>query len=226
MQRVHRRRNQVYQDKDFQIQSLNSLVKNARERTFEMIDTDFSDQKSIHLPLHTLTERITESLQQMHHHLSSLLMQKLGPDARNVIAAERARQSRAENERLRYPLRKQERDADPIAAYVTEIAQQDKDELELLNEYRERYAVILAELQIAKDRLVEYEKSVQDHMDNGLQGTLNKDIEELSGQGGGTARVKRKGKLRRQSTGSSGFASDDSLRGESSHETKWRKMWD
>ena len=213
MQRVNRKRNQVYQDKNFQIQSLNSLVRSAKEKTFERIDTD---QRSIHLPLHTLTERLTESLQQMHQHLSSLLMQKLGPDARNVIAAERDRQLRAEGERPQKTMRREVKHDRDAESHLSEIEQLDKDELELLNEYRERYAEILAELQVAKDRLLEYEK---EDAEKGIDMTLIGDIEELTEDQESAKRRRRKA---RRSTCSSGFTSDDSQEPESSRETRYQ----
>lgn len=150
-------------------------------------------------------------------------MQKLGPDARNVIAAERDRQIRAESERLQKTMRrgvKYDRDAHHIASHLSDIERLDKDELELLNEYREQYAEILAELQVARDRLLEYEKRFQEDMYKGIDATLNEDIEELT-EDQGSARRRRQ-KARRRSTCSSGFTSDDSQEPESSREMKYR----
>ena len=172
MQRVYRRRHQIYENKHFQIQSLNSLVKSAKQKACQKMHEDASDTGSVKLPLHQFTERITESLEQMHHHLQCLLIKKLGPEARNVITAERARQDRADRERLGKARKKDcqqedRRDTDLIAKHLNEVGQDSKDELELLNEYRERYAGILAELLIAKDRLIELEKTVQETTDSG-----------------------------------------------------------
>jgi len=154
MHRVHRRRHQVYEEKDFEIQSLNSLVRNAKKRACETIS-----DPPVELPLHGLTERLAENLQRMHHHLQSLLEKTLGPDARHVIAAERARQP--------HP-----RPADEIVVHhhptipdhLSEVGNNVADELELLNEYRQRYAIILADLLVVKEKLVELEQGL--HISN------------------------------------------------------------
>ena len=216
MQRVYRRRHQVYEDKDFQIQSLNSLVKSAKQKACKKMDEDASDTGSVKLPLHQFTERITESLEQMNHHLQTLLMQKLGPDARNVIAAERARQDRADKERLNKTVKKNcqqedRRAADHIAKHLSEVGQDSKDELELLNEYRERYAEILAELLVAKDRLIELEKTMQETADRRLSRRLSEDIAQLSGDENESKEKEKQKRRRRISTVSSGgFSSDES----------------
>jgi hypothetical protein len=183
VQRVHHKRHQVYQEKDFRIESLTSLVKTAKQKTNEKVNTDLADDKSVHLPLHNFTERLMDSLQQMHHHLQGLLMQKLGPDARHVIAAERARLGPEQKEQLEASLRKdeeQEHDAIYIPKHLSEIGQSSKDELELLNEYRERYATILAELLVAKERLVEIEKALQGRTHGNLNRRLSEEIAELT----------------------------------------------
>ena len=217
MQRVHRRRHQIYEDKDFQIQSINSLVKSARQKTCENLCEDPSDIRSIKLPLHQFTERIRESLEQMHHHLQTLLMQKLGPDARNVIAAERARQNQADKERLDKAIRKngqrqERRDADYIAQNLSEVGQDSKDELELLNEYRERYAWSLAELLVARDRLIDVERTMQEETaDRRLSRTLSEDIAQLSGDENERKGMKTRHQRRRRShVSSGGFSSDES----------------
>src|SRR5271170_8141856 len=143
MQRVHRKRHQVYEEKDFEIQSLNSLVKNAKQRTCDIIS-----DTPVHLPLHNLTERLADNLQSMHRHLQHLLENKLGPDARHIIAAERARQphARVQGETaVRRHL--------SIPDHLRDIGNNVADEVELLMEYRERYAVILADLLVVKERL-------------------------------------------------------------------------
>ena len=186
MQRVHHKKNLVYQDKDFEIQSLNSLVKQAKEATSERLTRTMTGDsiKSVHLPLHDLTERLQESLQQMHHRLQSLLMQKLGPDARNVIAAERARQTRAEKEKSQQKAENGER-LGGIPAAVPVVAQDGGDELELLNEYRENYATIMAELMVAKERLLDLEKALQRRTkSDSLTRRLSDDIDELSEDAG------------------------------------------
>jgi len=179
MQRVHRKRHQVYQEKDFEIQSLNSLIRQAKQRTNETAQAD------VELPLHGLAERLTVNLQQMHYHLQKLLSQKLGPDARHVIAAERARQSQAERARLGkdhhqwYHHHHHHHHA--IAEHLSEIGLNIGDELELLNEYRERYADILANLLVVKERLVELERGLQAQVDEPLRRQLAEEISELSG---------------------------------------------
>jgi hypothetical protein len=229
MQRVHRRRTQVYQDKDFQIQSLTSLVKLAKQKTCERIEGDLSDTKSIHLPLHDLTERLMESLQQMHHHLQGLLMQKLGPDARNVIAAERARQDRAEKEELEKKVKtgakEDRRSADHIATHLSDVGRDGGDELELLNDYRQRYAAIMAELLVAKERLLQLEKGIEETVEETpWRRRISEDISELSGEDD-DVKGKRKRIGRRRSTFSSGAGtSDEEPDPDSPSTSKW-KSW-
>jgi len=216
LQRVHRRRHRVYEDKDFEIQSLTELVKRAKVKTCKRVETDMSDAGTVELPLHHTTERIVEGLQQMHHHLQTLLLQKLGPDARNVIAAERARQDQQEKERLEKASSNQEdkkRDADHIPSHLSEVGQDGKDELELLNEYRERYANVLAELYVAKERLIEYEKDMQEKFKHpGLQRRLSEEIEELSGDDEEMRRNAKRQKMKRRrssATSGGGLSSED-----------------
>lgn len=186
----------MYQDKDFEIQSLNSLVKQAKEATAERLTRTMTGDsiKSVHLPLHDLTERLQASLQQMHHRLQSLLMQKLGPDARNVIAAERARQTRAERDKFQQQAKNEGESKGGIPANVHEMAHDGGDELELLNEYRENYATMLAELMVAKERLLDLEKGLQRRTKNdSLRKGLSDDIEELSEDDGFDSRRRRRG---------------------------------
>src|SRR5579862_2189544 len=211
MQRVHRKKNRIYQDKDFEIQSMTSLVKLAKEKTCERINTDKSDTKSIHLPMHDLTERLTESLEQMHHHLQILLMQKLGPEARNVIAAERARQTRAEREKLEQAEKKIEKqigsDQENPAKTLAEVGQNPGDELELLNEYREQYAAMLAELIVAKERLLTLEQRLVKRVGGKMGRRLSDEISELSDEDVVKGEKQRR---RMSSISSSGaFSSDD-----------------
>ena len=106
-------------------------------------------------------------------------MQKLGPDARNVIAAERARQTRAEKEKSQQKAENGER-LGGIPAAVPVVAQDGGDELELLNEYRENYATIMAELMVAKERLLDLEKALQRRTkSDSLTRRLSDDIDEL-----------------------------------------------
>ena len=106
-----------------------------------------------------------------------------------------------------------QKDADHIPSHLSEVGQGDKDELELLNEYRERYASVLAELYVAKERLIAYEKRMQEKIKHpGLQRRLSEDIEELSGDNEEERLKARKKALnrRRSSTTSGGCSSDDS----------------
>lgn len=229
MQRVYRRRHQVYEGKHFQIQSLTSLVKSAKKKACQKMNEDTSDVRSVNLPLHQFTERITENLEQMHHHIQSLLIQKLGPDARNVITAERARQDRADRDRLdntvkKDSLQEDKRDPDLIAQYLCEAGQDSKNELELLNDYRERYAGILAELLIAKDRLIALEKTMQETADRTLRRTLSEDIAQLSGDENDRKGTEKQKQRRRRSTVSSGGFSSDESQSPDPLNIRWR-MW-
>jgi hypothetical protein len=224
MQRVYRRRHQVYEDKHFQIQSLTSLVKSAKKKARQKMHEDNSNARSVKLPLHEFTERITENLEQMHHHIQSLLIQKLGPDARNVITAERARQDRAGNTVKKDSLQEDKRDPDLIARYLCEAGQDSKNELELLNDYRERYAGILAELLVAKDRLIELEKTMQETADGTLRRTLSEDIAQLSGDENDRKGTEKQKQRRRRSTVSSGGFSSDESHSPDPLNIRWR-MW-
>jgi hypothetical protein len=176
--RLHRQKHQVYRQKEFAIQSLTSLVQLAKQRTCEKLDTDNSDD-TVELPIHHVTERVMEGMQQMHHHLQNFMMQKLGSDARNVIAAERARQASTMKQR-QDGTTEEKVEEEYIARHLSEIGQEHgADELELLNEYREQYAAIMGELLVAKDKLLELEVGLQDHADDALREQLNEDIEEL-----------------------------------------------
>lgn len=148
----NRQRKQVYAGKHFQIHSLNSLVKMAKIRTIERVNSN-SDPID-RFPLLDMTNRLMTNLEVMHHHLQSLLMDKLSPEARNVIAAERARQQ------------KDERCDKNDYSNLMEPARECVNDLELLNEYRKRYADILGELLVAKDRLLELGRELQDESDS------------------------------------------------------------
>jgi hypothetical protein len=109
-------------------------------------------------------------------------MQNLGSDARNVITAERSRQASVDKERLEKMKRLEEgRTEDIMPGHLSEIGMaHGKDELELLNEYRKHYATIVAELLVAKERLLELESSLQDSAPTELwKRRISEDIEEL-----------------------------------------------
>ena len=206
MQRVHRKRHQVYLQKDFEIRSLNSLVKTAKARSLRKLGKETTENDSVRLPLHGLTERLTENLHHMHHHLQHLMAKKLGPDARHIIAAERARlqQARMAGDTLipvppppvhhphshhhhnhhhrHHHHHHHHTSSELIAEHLSQIGQFTGDELELLNEYRERYAAILGDLLVVKDALVELEKQLQQQVDDSaLRQKLTEEISELIG---------------------------------------------
>lgn len=185
MERVHRQRHQVYKNNDFAIRSLNSLVREAKQHASDRVDGN-DETASIHLPMHDVTERLMDSLQQMHHQLQNLMMAKMGTDARHVITAERARQASMEKARLEAKLNKKVDDDVVervyIAKHLSEIGNEHgADELELLNEYRERYAAILGELLVAKDKLVDLEKGLKDAVpDPEFRNRISEELEELN----------------------------------------------
>jgi hypothetical protein len=198
MQRLRRQKLQVYKQKDFKIQSLTSLVNLAKQRTSERLGTDSSDV-SVKLPIHDVTERVMESLQQMHHHLQNFMMQKLGSEARNVITAERSRQPSTIKQRLEGK-KKEGDDSGYIAKHLSEVGEMHgADELELLNEYRERYAAIMGELLVAKDRLLKLEVDLRDRApDESLKRRLSEDIDELNDLDEGD--YSRRGRWKRRSS--------------------------
>jgi len=179
-QRVRRIRHRVYQEKNFEIQSMTSLVTIAKQKTCETIRPD----DSVKLKLHNIAERMTDNLHHMHYHLQKLLAQKLGPDARHVIVAEGARLPIAEKMRLANGFldhhRHQGHHADEIAAHLSEIGKNTRDELEFLVEYRQFYAAVLADLLVVKENLVILEKNLENQVDRQLARQLTKEIEELS----------------------------------------------
>ena len=196
MQRVHRQKHQVYVQTGFEIRSLNSLVREAKQETAERLDLkqdNAADETPLKLPFHDVTEHIMESVQQWHHQLQSLLVAHLGSDARHVIAAERARQASVlQKQGEEWAKReggsdveaqpKRSEDAYVIAPHLSEVGQtHGADELVLLNEYRKRYASILAQLLVAKDKLVEYEEGlVQSQPENEtLRHRIEEELEEL-----------------------------------------------
>jgi hypothetical protein len=193
MQGSHRQRKQVYGGKHPRIHSLRSLVNMAKERTIERVDTDISND-SVRLPLLEMTNRLMNNLQVMHHHLQSLLIQKLSPDARNVIAAERAwHEQKFLNDFYEHR-----------GSHLTGLAREHVNDLECLNEYRERYAGILGELLVAKDRLVELERGLESRQSAAASRRKVSDLRDM---------IRENGERRRRSAStasSSAFTSSDS----------------
>jgi hypothetical protein len=197
MQRVHPSRHLVYSDKDFQIRSIDSLVKLAKARSMEKMEKDNTDNESVpSLSLQGLTERLTENLHDMHHHLQHVMANKFGKDAQHVIAAERTLQQQAHlagNSRLPLRLRQDpphskgnryaqhpQTGAEFIAKHLSEIGRANMgDELELLKEYRERYACILGDLLVLRDSLVEFEKGLEKSVDDTAK--LTEELSDLIG---------------------------------------------
>lgn len=165
VQRVHRIRHQVYQETDFQIQSLTSLITMAKQKTLK---TDYKSK------LHDLAERVTNNLNRMHVHLEKVLARKMGPDARHIITAERRRQRVV---KTGYCWLNDGHHQDEIAAHLSEVGKC-ADELELLVEYRQLYAAVMADLLIVKDNLVNLERKLQPTMEVHLK-KLTEEIEEL-----------------------------------------------
>jgi len=169
----------MYKAKDFEIQSLTSLVKMAKEKTQERLETDTSEP-SVKLPIHDVAERVVESLQHMHHHLQNFMMQKLGTDAQHIITAERARHASTAN-KFEAQMKKLG-DAEYVPSHLSEIGQEHgRDELELLNEYRLRYAGIMGELLVAKEKLLQLEVGLKNSApDETLKRRISEDLEELN----------------------------------------------
>ena len=176
VQRVHRIRHQVYEENEFKIESMTSLVTTAKQKTCETINTDS-------LKLHRLAERVTDNLHQMHYHLGKLLAQKLGPDARQVITVERERHSalgRTLADGFVQRHNHQGHHQDEIAEHLSEIGKNTRDELELLVEYRELYAAVLADLLVVKENLVKLEKDLEGQVGGNLKKELTNEIEDIS----------------------------------------------
>lgn len=234
MQRVHRKRHQVYLEKDFEIRSLNSLVRTAKARSLQRFGKESTENDSLRLPLHGITERLTENLHHMHHHLQHLMAKKLGPDARHIIAAERARQEQARmagdliipsppppvhhpsssqhHHHHHHHHRRHHTSSELIAEHLSEIGQFTGDELELLNEYRERYAAILGDLLVVKEALVEFEKGLEQRVDDSdLRRKLTEEISELVGDERGSFRQLSKASLSSSSSSSSSISSDEDI---------------
>jgi Ion channel len=178
MRRIQRQKRQVYKAKHFEIQSLTSLVKIAKQKTLERLETDTTDE--VTLPIHDVAERVMESLQHMHHHLQNFMMAKLGADARNIITAERARQASTVTQ-IEAQMKKPGEAGNEVPLHLSEIGKEDgRDELELLNEYRLQYAGIMGQLLVAKDKLLQLEVGLRNHVPDPLKRTLSEDIEELN----------------------------------------------
>jgi hypothetical protein len=182
----------------------------AKARSLQKLEKGTTDNDSVRLPIHGITERLTENLHHMHHHLQHVMSKKLGQDAQHVIAAERARQQQAHlagDSIIPHPPKRllgshghqhHERhhhhtSADLIAEHLSDIGQATTgDELELLNEYRERYASILGDLLVVRDTLVEFEKGLEKTVDDtDLRKRLTEEISDLIGPEIGSLRSTR-----------------------------------
>lgn len=181
----------------------------AKARSLQKLEKGTTANDSVRLPIHGITERLTENLHHMHHHLQHVMSKKLGQDAQHVIAAERARQQQAHlagDSIIPHPPKRllgsrghqhhehhHHTSADLIAEHLSDIGQATTgDELELLNEYRERYASILGDLLVVRDTLVEFEKGLEKTVDDtGLRKRLTEEISELIGPEIGSLRSTR-----------------------------------
>ena len=184
-QRFHRQKHQVYKEKDFEIYSLNSLVKTAKQKECERLGAQIGD-KPVELPFHEVTERLIIGLHQLHNHLQNWMMKTLGGEARNVIVAERSRQLNALNQNISTKIEKEvggsQQEKNYVASHLSELGLvHGEDELELLNEYREQYAAIIAEVLVVRERILELEKELRDRiMDEDMRGRIHEEIEELN----------------------------------------------
>ena len=188
VERVRRRRRHVYKEKNFEVQSLTYLVYEAKRKAAENYDLDpeSPNYRPLHLPFHDFTERLMETLQQMHHLLGNILMQKLGRDAQYVITAERSRAK--DRELFREAFSKAEEacemdreKADGFPEHLSELGQNTSaNDLELLIEYRERYARMMAELLLAKELLVDFETRLRgSSQDDRLRKRTLEDLDQL-----------------------------------------------
>jgi len=187
MERVRRRRRQVYQEKNFEVQSLTYLVHEAKRKAAENyeLDPESPNYRPLHLPFHDFTERLMETLQQMHHLLGNILMQKLGRDAQYVITAERSRAKDRELFREAFSkaeeaCRKDRAKAHGIPEHLSDLGQNTSaNDLELI-EYRERYARMMAELLLAKELLVDFETRLRgSSQDDRLRKRTLEDLDQL-----------------------------------------------
>jgi hypothetical protein len=193
-EREHHQRHQVYQEKQFEVQSLTSLIKEAKRKACESMDQctklhQDPGPRPVELPLHEVTERMMENLmeglQQMHYLLGNILLQKLGRDAGHLIHVERQRAKDKgffkEAFKKAAELEKAKVGAHMVPEHLHELGQNSSaHDLELLNEYRERYAHMMAELLIAKELLVDFERGLQSSsQDEGLRSQVVEDLGEL-----------------------------------------------
>jgi hypothetical protein len=169
--------------KHHEVQSLTSLVKMAKQNTIERQSTiekqstlDRDDTTAVGTPIHDLTVRLTNSLKQMHHHLQELLMQTLGPEARHIVAAERARETPFVDHKFET---EDHKEAVVIARRLSEVGQSGV-ELHQLNVYRKLYATMLAELEVARENMVELEQRIEEESIGGRSSIDKKDIKRIS----------------------------------------------
>jgi hypothetical protein len=88
-----------------------------------------------------------------------------------------------------------------MATTLGELGQDAGDELELLNDYRVRYASILAEVLVVKDRLLEFEVGLERRTsDPALSKRLSEDIEKLSEDEEDEVNKRRRRAIRRASS--------------------------
>jgi hypothetical protein len=188
LERVHLQRHQVYKEKKFEIKSLTHLIEEAKTKACEKLDWDPENPpelRPLKLPFRDLTQHLMESLQLMHHLLGNILMLKLSQDARHVITAER---SRVKGKSLFEGLKKADvifsddkMAVHNIPEHLSEIGRDSSaHDLELLNEYRETFAHMMAELLIAKEVLTDFEKQMRNEtQDEGLRNQALEDLDEL-----------------------------------------------
>jgi hypothetical protein len=124
-----------------------------------------------------LMDRLTDGFQQMNQKYQNVLMQKLGADARHLIAAERARRRSIPpachqvNTTLLENLPET-----GIGDSLAEVSHNRGDELELLNQYREHYATMLAELLVAKERVLALAKMIENQVEGDLRQRIGREI--------------------------------------------------
>jgi hypothetical protein len=131
-------------------------------------------------------ENLMEGLQQMHYLLGNILMQKLGRDAGHLIHVERqrAKDKGMFKEGFKKAAEQEKRNvgAHTVPMHLRELGQNSSaHDLELLNEYREHYAHTIAELLIAKELLVDFERGLQSSsQDAELRSQAMEDLDELA----------------------------------------------
>jgi hypothetical protein len=193
-ERVHHQRHRVYEEKNFQIQSLSSLITEAKRKACESLDQCANlhlepHPRPVELPLHQVTERMMANLmaglQQMNYLLGNILMQKLGRDAVHLIHVERQRAKDKgwfkEVFKKVDELEKSKVVQHTLPEHLHELGQNSSaHDLELLNEYRERYAHMIADLLVAKELLVDFERGLQSSsQDEELRSQVKEDLDEL-----------------------------------------------